>query len=66
MRRIKLPKKPQNNFQRTLKSVLNKFKNWKMVNEFYSQGEMTWTFENRKLGTACTVAVFDSSDLDEK
>jgi len=63
MLRRKLPKKPQNNFQVALKEVLNAFKDWKIVNEFYSQGEMIWTFKNKKLRIACTVAVFDSSEL---
>ena len=43
-----------------LDEVLEKFKDWKLVIECYSQGEMTWNL--RKEGFGLTIVVYELED----
>jgi len=43
-----------------LNEVLEKFKDWKLVNEHYSQGEMSWNLE--KEGFGLTIVVYELED----
>jgi len=64
MRKPKYYKKFQSPYTKMLDEVLKRFKDWRLVNEFYSQGEMTWNLE--KNGFGLTIVVYELEDEEDK
>jgi len=60
MRKPNYYKKFQSPETKMLDQVLEKFKDWKLTNEHYSQGEMSWNLE--KEGFGLTIVVYELED----